>query len=406
MAKSNVVSAKEAGIFKIGNERTVNRLGFGAMRLTGPGIWGEPKNPKAAGEVLKKAIELRDLKALKIILNWPIGRIDNVGQAYLPEAINRAIVDYLDDDDKTIYISTILTHPHVNIANLLQSLEDPETFSDYIHYEDFIRLDNFIRRQTNDRSYSQKLLNTKKENEFSRLIELIVNNDNVVDLIIEEARKSFDGRSIRDYVIINYRRTSEELWLRIATLWEDEKIRQLFFDLLKDRWLIITDRVLDVFREIVKTDDTVWNALAGHPNVIGRAKNPPRKYMIRDLEFLKFHPTIEQIKALSSQGRFQDGDLLKMSHFQQFFSMSVDQLAKELNEHKVVYIPYVTTLTSILILTFRNQNPYSKDQRRLTRLLTSFFLQPISRLLPAIILPEEYDGEHAHNLMKIKDLNV
>ncbi len=37
---------------------TINRLGFGAMRLTGPGIWGEPKDPQEAKEVLKRAIAL------------------------------------------------------------------------------------------------------------------------------------------------------------------------------------------------------------------------------------------------------------------------------------------------------------------------------------------------------------
>jgi len=37
---------------------TVNRLGFGAMRITGPGIWGEPKDPAEAQRVLRRAVEL------------------------------------------------------------------------------------------------------------------------------------------------------------------------------------------------------------------------------------------------------------------------------------------------------------------------------------------------------------
>jgi pyridoxine 4-dehydrogenase len=44
--------------FKIGGDLQVNRLGFGAMRLTGPGIWGEPKDPAEARLVLKRAVEL------------------------------------------------------------------------------------------------------------------------------------------------------------------------------------------------------------------------------------------------------------------------------------------------------------------------------------------------------------
>ncbi|MGA7238787.1 MAG: aldo/keto reductase, partial [Bryobacteraceae bacterium] len=44
--------------FKIGNDLEVNRMGFGAMRLTGTGIWGEPKDPQEARRVLKRAVEL------------------------------------------------------------------------------------------------------------------------------------------------------------------------------------------------------------------------------------------------------------------------------------------------------------------------------------------------------------
>lgn len=44
--------------FTIGGDLTVNRLGFGAMRLTGEGIWGEPKDPEAAKRVLHCAVEL------------------------------------------------------------------------------------------------------------------------------------------------------------------------------------------------------------------------------------------------------------------------------------------------------------------------------------------------------------
>ena len=47
-----------AGTLRIGGDLTVNRLGFGAMRITGPGIWGEPKEPAAARTVLRRAVEL------------------------------------------------------------------------------------------------------------------------------------------------------------------------------------------------------------------------------------------------------------------------------------------------------------------------------------------------------------
>lgn len=47
-----------SGTFNLGNALPVNRLGFGAMRLTGSNIWGNPKDPKSAIEVLRHVIEL------------------------------------------------------------------------------------------------------------------------------------------------------------------------------------------------------------------------------------------------------------------------------------------------------------------------------------------------------------
>lgn len=50
--------AAVSGTFTIGGDLTVNRLGFGAMRITGKGIWGEPANPEEAQKVLRRAVEL------------------------------------------------------------------------------------------------------------------------------------------------------------------------------------------------------------------------------------------------------------------------------------------------------------------------------------------------------------
>jgi pyridoxine 4-dehydrogenase len=52
------VSASLAGEIPLGGEVTVHRLGFGAMRLTGEGIWGPPKDRKVALAVLRRAVEL------------------------------------------------------------------------------------------------------------------------------------------------------------------------------------------------------------------------------------------------------------------------------------------------------------------------------------------------------------
>jgi hypothetical protein len=50
--------AAKAGEFLIGNDLPVNRLGFGAMRITGKGIWGEPSDRVEAIQVLRRAVEL------------------------------------------------------------------------------------------------------------------------------------------------------------------------------------------------------------------------------------------------------------------------------------------------------------------------------------------------------------
>jgi aryl-alcohol dehydrogenase-like predicted oxidoreductase len=51
------ITAGAAGTITLG-DLTVNRMGYGAMRLTGQGIWGEPKNPEGARRVLRRAVEL------------------------------------------------------------------------------------------------------------------------------------------------------------------------------------------------------------------------------------------------------------------------------------------------------------------------------------------------------------
>jgi len=52
------VTTPQAGTIDLGGDLTVHRLGFGAMRVTGDGIWGEPKNPDEARAVLRRAVEL------------------------------------------------------------------------------------------------------------------------------------------------------------------------------------------------------------------------------------------------------------------------------------------------------------------------------------------------------------
>ncbi|MEP7044362.1 MAG: aldo/keto reductase [Dokdonella sp.] len=55
---STLPNASASGQFKIGGDLTVNRLGFGAMRITGKGIWGDPPNPAGVRATLKRVPEL------------------------------------------------------------------------------------------------------------------------------------------------------------------------------------------------------------------------------------------------------------------------------------------------------------------------------------------------------------
>ena len=52
------ITAKDSGTFKLGGDITINRLGFGAMRITGKGIWGEPADREEAIRVLRRLPEL------------------------------------------------------------------------------------------------------------------------------------------------------------------------------------------------------------------------------------------------------------------------------------------------------------------------------------------------------------
>ena len=58
MSNHGQVASSNCGTFQLGGDLTVNRMGYGAMRLTGDGIWGKPDNIDSARAVLRRAIEL------------------------------------------------------------------------------------------------------------------------------------------------------------------------------------------------------------------------------------------------------------------------------------------------------------------------------------------------------------
>src|SRR6187399_3538098 len=58
MAERTPANAAAAGTIDVGGDLTVNRLGFGAMRVTGDGIWGPPADHDRAIAVLRRAVDL------------------------------------------------------------------------------------------------------------------------------------------------------------------------------------------------------------------------------------------------------------------------------------------------------------------------------------------------------------
>jgi pyridoxine 4-dehydrogenase len=87
------VNAENHSMFKIGGDLAVNRLGFGAMRITGDGIWGWPKDRNEAHRVLKRAVELG------------VNLIDTA-DAYGPETSELLIAEALHPYPKGVVIAT------------------------------------------------------------------------------------------------------------------------------------------------------------------------------------------------------------------------------------------------------------------------------------------------------------
>src|SRR5271167_3547292 len=76
------------GTFAIGGDMVVNRLGYGAMRITGDGIWGEPKDRDNAKKVLRRAVELG--------VNF-IDTADSYGPEVSEQLIGEALAPYAKD---------------------------------------------------------------------------------------------------------------------------------------------------------------------------------------------------------------------------------------------------------------------------------------------------------------------
>jgi pyridoxine 4-dehydrogenase len=84
---SSQTPASAAGTFTLGGDMTVNRLGFGAMRITGKGIWDEPADPENAKNLLRRVVELG--------INF-IDTADSYGPEVSEQLIAEALYPYAD----------------------------------------------------------------------------------------------------------------------------------------------------------------------------------------------------------------------------------------------------------------------------------------------------------------------
>jgi aryl-alcohol dehydrogenase-like predicted oxidoreductase len=87
-SRASTAAAKAAGTIDLAGDLTVNRLGFGAMRITGSGIWGDPPDREQAKAVLRRAVELD--------VNF-IDTADSYGPDVSETLIAEALYPYPDD---------------------------------------------------------------------------------------------------------------------------------------------------------------------------------------------------------------------------------------------------------------------------------------------------------------------
>ncbi len=87
------LNASRAGTFRLGGDLPVHRLGFGAMRITGEGVWGMPKDPDEARRVLRWAVDLG------------VNLIDTA-DSYGPEVSERLIAEALHPYSGGLVIAT------------------------------------------------------------------------------------------------------------------------------------------------------------------------------------------------------------------------------------------------------------------------------------------------------------
>jgi len=92
-SSSLIANAALSGEFKLAGQVPIRRMGFGAMRITGPGIWGDPQDPVAARRLLQRVVE----RGVNFI---------DTADSYGPEVSERLIAEALHPYPTDLIIAT------------------------------------------------------------------------------------------------------------------------------------------------------------------------------------------------------------------------------------------------------------------------------------------------------------
>ncbi len=189
-----------AKTFTIGGDLTVNRMGFGAMRITGEGIWGPPKDREEALRVLERAVELG--------INF-IDTADSYGPYISEELIAEALHPYPNDLIIATKGGLERTGPNVWPINA-----DPE------HLQR--ALEGSLKRLKQDRIDLYQLHRVDPEVPYEKTLEFLqrVQEEGLVKHIglsevtveqIQKAQEYFDVVTVQNKYSVDFRKWEDEL---------------------------------------------------------------------------------------------------------------------------------------------------------------------------------------------------
>jgi pyridoxine 4-dehydrogenase len=176
-----------SGTFNLGGDLPVHRLGYGAMRIVGKGVWGPPADRKEAVATVRKAVELG--------VNF-IDTADSYGPVYSEEIIAEALAPY--SDDLVIATKVGLTRSGPDIW---EPLARPEYIRQQIHLSlwrlKLERIDLYQLHRIDSKVPFEETLGALKELQEKGLVRHIGLSEVTVDEI-EQARKVVDVVSVQN----------------------------------------------------------------------------------------------------------------------------------------------------------------------------------------------------------------